>query len=219
LVNAIYFKGAWATPFPEFATKPDMFYPKSGANITVPFMHKRGNFSYGENDQLQLLALPYVGRQLQMIILLPRDRDGIGRLEGSLNPANLASWLALAKDQNVNVALPKFKVSTDLKLSETLKGMGMKDAFDADRADFSGMDGVPHWLYVSAVLHKAYIDVNEKGTEAAAATAVAMMARGIAPPSPPPREFRADHPFLFLIHDSTTGSILFLGRISQPGSD
>jgi serpin B len=121
------------------------------------------------------------------------------------------------RDQQVNVALPKFKMSSGFALGEALRALGMKDAFDPDRADFSGMDGNSHWLYISAVLHKAFVDVNEKGTEAAAATAVVVMARGLARPVEPPREFRADHPFLFLIRDSTTGSILFMGRVAKPG--
>jgi serpin B len=121
------------------------------------------------------------------------------------------------RNQQVDVALPKFKMSSGFMLAQVLAALGVKDAFDPERADFSGMDGRSHWLYVSAVLHKAYIDVNEKGTEAAAATAVVMMARGAARPVEPPREFRADHPFLFLIRDSTTGSILFMGRVAKPG--
>ena len=219
LVNAIYFKGTWATPFPKSATRPDRFYTKPDTTITVPFMNKVGQFSYGENDQLQLLALPYAGRQLEMIILLPRSRDGIGQLEKGLTTASLSAWTSGMRNQQVEVALPKFKMSSGFNLAKALAALGVKDAFDSERADFSGMDGRPHWLYLSAVLHKAYIDVNEKGTEAAAATAVVMEARGVAPPAEPPREFRADHPFLFLIRDSTTGSILFMGRVSHPGSD
>ena len=219
LVNAIYFKGTWATPFPESATQPDKFYAKPDTTITVPFMHKRGQFRYGENDQLQLLALPYVGRQLEMVILLPRSRDGIGQLENGLTAASLSAWTSGMRNQQVDVALPKFKMSSGFNLAKALAALGVKDAFDSERADFSGMDGRSHWLYLSAVLHKAYIDVNEKGTEAAAATAVVTTFGAARPPVEPPREFRADHPFLFLIRDSTTGSILFMGRVSHPGND
>ena len=219
LVNAIYFKGTWAAPFPEFATQPDKFYTKPDTTITAPFMHKHGRFSYGENDQLQLIALPYAGRQLEMLVLLPRSRDGIGQLEDSLTAASLSAWTSGMRDQQVAVTLPKFKMSSGFNLAKTLAALGMKDAFDMDRADFSGMDGKSHWLYISAVLHKAYIDVNEQGTEAAAATAV-IQTLGAAPrPAEPPRVFRADHPFLFLIRDSMTGSILFMGRVAQPGGD
>ena len=217
LVNAIYFKGTWAAPFPESATQPDKFYTEPDTTISVPFMHKRGRFSYSENDQLQLIALPYAGRQLDMIILLPRSRDGIGQLEKSLTVASLSAWTSGMRDQQVDVALPKFKMSSGFDLAKALRALGMKDAFEMDRADFSGMDGKSHWLYISAVLHKAYVDVNEKGTEAAAATAVVMVGRAAAPPMEPPRVFRADHPFLFLIRDSTTGSILFMARVAKPG--
>ena len=215
LVNAIYFNGTWATPFPESATQPDKFYARPDASITVPFMHMRGQFSYTENDQLQLVALPYAGRKLEMLILLPRSRDGIGPLETSLTPASLSAWISEMRNQQVDLALPKFKLSSGFKLAHALAALGMKDAFDPDRADFSGMDGHPHWLFISDVLHKACIDVNEKGTEAAAATAV-VMTLGAARPVEPPREFRADHPFLFLIRDSTTGSMLFMGRVAKP---
>ena len=214
LVNAIYFKGTWATPFAESATRPDKFYTKSDTTVQVPFMHQRGQFSYGENDQLQLIALPYAGQQLEMFILLPRNREGIGQLEDSLTATSLSAWTSGMRNQPVDVALPKFKMSGAFDLGKTLKALGMKDAFD-EKADFSGMDG-SHWLYISAVLHKAFVEVNEKGTEAAAATAVVMALRGMPHPEPS-IEFRADHPFLFLIRDSTTGSILFMGRVAQPG--
>jgi serpin B len=216
LVNAIYFKGTWATPFPESSTRPDKFYAQPDTAFTVPFMHKRGQFRYGENNQLQLLALPYIGQQLEMVVLLPRSRDGIGPLESSLTPASLAAWTSGMRNQQVDVALPKFKMASGFSLAQALKAMGLNDAFDPDRADFSGMDGRAHWLYLSAVLHKAYIEVNEKGTEAAAATVL----RGFLGAKHVPersREFRADHPFLFLIRDSATGSILFMGRVMKPG--
>lgn len=215
LVNAIYFKGTWATPFPASSTRPDKFFAQPSTTITLPFMHKRGHFSYGEKDQVQLLALPYIGHQLEMVIMLPRSRDGIGPLESSLTSANLAAWTSGMREQEVNVALPKFKLSSGFSLAKALETLGLKDAFDPERADFSGMDGRAHWLYVSAVLHKAYIEVNEKGTEAAAATAVVVAARAMRVEEPP-REFRADHPFLFLIRDSATGSILFMGRVAKP---
>ena len=212
----MYFKGTWATPFPASSTRPDKFYAQPDTAFTVPFMHERDHFRYGENDRLQMLTLPYIGRQLEMVVLLPRSRDGIGPLESSLTPASLAAWTSGMREQEVNVALPKFKMASGFSLAQALKAMGLKDAFDPERADFSDMDGRAHWLYLSAVLHKAYIEVNEKGTEAAAATAVVMTPTALLIQKPP-REFRADHPFLFLIRDSTTGSILFMGRVMKPG--
>ena len=119
------------------------------------------------------------------------------------------------RNQQVDVALPKFKMSSGFSLAQALEALGLKDAFDPGRADFSGMDGRAHWLYLSAVLHNSYIEVNEKGTEAAAATAVVVGSRAMRIEELP-REFRADHPFLFLIRDSTTGSILFMGRAVKP---
>lgn len=217
LVNAIYFKGTWATPFPKHATLSDRFYPTPDTHITVPFMHVSDEFRYGENDQLQLISMEYVGQKLEMLILLPRDRDGIGQLENDLNTTNLSWWLSNMAVEQVDVALPKFKITSEFGLAETLRGMGMEDAFDSGKADFSGIDGRRHWLYINAVLHKAYVDVYEKGTEAAAATAVTMVSSSIVRPVELPKQFRADHPFIFLIRDSTTGSILFLGRVTRPG--
>jgi len=217
LVNAIYFKGTWMTPFPERATRPDTFYARPDTRVTAPFMHVSEDFRYGENGQLQLVSLPYAGEQLEMIILLPRNRDGLGQLEKSLNAVSLSAWTSKMEEERVAVALPKFKITSAFGLAETLQAMGMRDAFDSRKADFSGMDGRPHWLYISAVLHKAYVDVNEKGTEAAAATAVAITAGAAPHAPPPPKQFRADHPFIFVIRDSSTGSILFLGRVVQPG--
>ncbi len=215
LVNAIYFKGTWATPFPKHATRSDTFYPRPDTHISVPFMHVSDTFRYGKNDQLQLISLPYIGDKLEMLILLSRDRDGIGQLEKDLNTANLSAWTSMMGVEEVDVALPKFKITSEFGLAETLRAMGMEDAFDPRKADFSGMDGKLHWLYVSAVLHKAYVDVYEKGTEAAAATGVSMVAAAL--PMASPKQFRADHPFIFMIRDSTTGSILFLGRVARPG--
>jgi serine protease inhibitor len=216
LVNAIYFKGTWLTPFPEDATQSDRFYPKPEKHIRIPFMHVSDTFRYGENDRLQLISLPYIGDKLEMLILLPRDRDGLGQLENDLNTTNLSWWMSTMRVEQVDVALPKFKITSEFGLAETLRAMGMEDAFDATKADFSGMDGQLHWLCISAVLHKAYVDVYEKGTEAAAATGM-VMAGAAEPIVEHPKQFLADHPFVFMIRDSTTGSILFLGRVAQPG--
>ena len=215
LVNAIYFKGKWATPFPKHATRSDRFYPRPDLHVTVPFMHLSDTFRYGENDRLQLISLPYIGEKLEMLILLPRDRDGIGQLENHLDATNLSAWTSAMGVQQVDVALPKFKIAGEFGLAAAFRAMGMEDAFDPEKADFSGMDGQLHWLYISAVLHKAYVDVYEKGTEAAAATGVPVMAAGR--PMESTRQFRADHPFIFVIRDSSTGSFLFLGRVVQPG--
>jgi serine protease inhibitor len=210
LVNAIYFKGMWAIPFRESATQPAKFYTQPDTILTVPFMHHSAQFGYGEDEHLQVLALPYLGLDLDMLVLLPRARDGIRSLESSLTPAKLATWMSLSSEE-VDVALPKFTLSSHLSLAAPLQAMGLKDAFDPDRADFSGMDGRPHWLCLSAVLHRAQVEVNEVGTEAAAAGLAETYWCKVP-------EFRADHPFLFLIRDRRTGSILFIGRVLQPGA-
>jgi serpin B len=139
-------------------------------------------------------------------------------LETNLSPVNLAAWIASQARHPVDVTLPKFKVAAGLELNKILGAMGMKAPFDKAEADFSGMDGRTHWLYLSAVLHKAYIDVNEKGTEAAVVTAgtITPLAMSAAEES---KEFRADHPFLFLLRDSSTGSILFIGRVFEPKTE
>jgi serpin B len=159
--------------------------------------------------------MPYVGRTLSKIILLPKEKDGLPRLESRLNPENLKTWTSGLSSQRVRVFFPKFKMTQSLNLEENLRKMGMEQAFTG-QADFSGIEPKKE-LFISAVIHKAFIAVDEKGTEAAAATAVAMLAMA-APPLEEPPEFRADHPFLFFIRDNRTGSILFLGRLLDPNT-
>jgi serpin B len=180
-------------------------------------MTQQQSFKYGESDGLQVLELPYAGDDVSMIVLLPRKVDGFEKLEGSMTPENLDKWTGRLKEREVQVFLPRFKTSSQFRLDETLMSMGMVDAFDENRADFSGMDGRVVWLYISAVIHQAFVDVNEQGTEAAAATAVVMAARSPGM-SRPPLIFRADHPFVFLMRDNHTGSVLFLGRVVNPTS-
>jgi serpin B len=150
-----------------------------------------------------------------MLIVLPKQREGLPAVERSLTAAQWKAWCdRMSSRPEVQVSLPKFRMTSFVSLKETLMSLGMRDAFDPAQADFSGMDGRKRWLYINAVLHKAFVDVNEKGTEAAAATEV-----GIAPtavPAPPSTVFRADHPFLFGIRDTGSGSVLFLGRIENP---
>ncbi|WP_050785791.1 serpin family protein [Pedosphaera parvula] len=220
LVNAIYFKGLWNTPFQESATRQDKFHVNAQRMLTVPFMNREGSFKYGENAQAKVLVIPYREHQFEMVLVLPQKQDGIAQLESTLNVTNLTAWTSVTEGQDVIVTVPKFKMSTGLGLTQTLQALGMRDAFDPGRADFSGMDGNPHYLYLSDAVHKAFIEVNEKGTEAAAATGmmVPMMGMAMEPP-PKPREFRADHPFLFLIRESSTGCILFMGRVMEPGGN
>ena len=148
-----------------------------------------------------------------MVVLLPREPDGLSGVEDLLNTHALDRWLAQARKQKVAVFLPKFKLSAQFSLAKPLAEMGMTDAFSPN-ANFSGMDGARD-LFISAVIHKAFVDVNEKGTEAAAATGTVMRMSAVMMPRPTP-VFRADHPFIFLIRDNHSGSILFLGRLVDP---
>lgn len=210
LVNAIYFKGNWTSQFDPNLTKEAPFWVAPDEKIEVPMMTQQQEFRYAESESLQALELPYVGGDLSMIVLLPRSVDGLAELENTLTTENLERWTSDLQAREVLVFLPKFEISWKFELSDTLASMGMPDAF-VGKADFSGVDGSKD-LCISAVVHEAFVDVNEEGTEATAATAV-IMDRSAPPPRP---TFRADHPFVFLIRDNNTGSILFLGRVVNP---
>jgi serpin B len=216
LTNAIYFKGAWRQPFHEAATRPDTFTGPTGHRITdVPMMAQRGTFGYLERGDLQALALPYDANELSMIVLLPRDVNGLPALERMLTKPRVDEWLRGLAEREVDVALPRFKMTAQFRLKRTLSELGMPLAFTPGRADFSGIaTGQP--LHLSEAFHKAFVEVNEKGTEAAAATGVGASAVSLRLPQAP--VFRADHPFVFLIRDNQTGSILFAGRVANPQS-
>jgi serpin B len=214
LTNAIYFKGNWARQFEEDKTKEAPFTLISGEKINVPMMNQTAEFNYMETEDFQGLELPYVDDELSMIILLPRKTDGLSSLEKMLSVENLSDWLGKLGKRKVIVSVPKFRMTSQFSLAGVLRQMGMTDAFSA-KADFSGMNGKRD-LFISAVVHKAYVDVNEEGTEAAAATWVTMRLTSVRPEQIP--VFRADHPFLFLIRDNHSGSILFFGRVMNPAA-
>ena len=213
LTNAIYFKGNWARQFKEDKTKEAPFTLSGGKKVDVAMMNQTAKFGYMETDTFQGLELPYVDNELSMIVLLPKKYDGLGELEQSLTLEHLSQWQSKLVKREVVVSIPKFKLTSQFSLASVLKAMGMTDAFSSS-ANFSGMNGKRD-LFISAVIHKAYVDVNEEGTEAAAATAVTMRLTSMGPSSRPP-VFRADHPFLFLIRDNQSGSILFIGRVMNP---
>ena len=213
LTNAVYFKGDWLSPFMKPLTQEEEFKVSSDRHITVPLMHQTGFFNYCERDTFQALELPSVGEKLSLVVLLPKKVEGLTEFEQSLTTQNLTQWLPQLQRREVVVTLPKFKVTAEFTLNEVLSRMGMPLAFSA-AADFSGMSE-KEAFNLSAVIHKAYVDVNEEGTEAAAATGIVMRATAL---GPPPVTFRADHPFVFLIRDNGSGSILFLGRLVQPQS-
>lgn len=211
LTNAIYFKGSWANEFKKERTADAPFHVTPRETVAVPMMRQTVKFGYTETHGMQVLEMPYVGDDLSMVILLPRKADGLAEIEASLGCANLKTWVSRLRKQKVAVFMPRFKIEFGLDLAKTLKAMGMPLAFGGG-ADFSGMDGT-RALYISAVIHKAFVDVNEEGTEAAAATAVVMTKNGSRTPV-----FRADRPFLFLIRDRATGSVLFIGRVTDPNA-
>lgn len=216
LTNAIYFHGVWSDPFLEDRTKDEAFHLTADDEIVVPLMHRRGAYRYAAMDELRILELPYGDGSLSMVVLLPDEVAGLGDLEAKLTFDNLQRWIgSLQHEDDVRVYLPKFKTASQFELSDTLRSMGMELPFDASAADFSGMaDGSE--LVLSAVIHKAFVDVNEEGTEAAAATgAVVAVTAAPAEPKEPP-VFRADHPFVLMIRDNRSGAILFLGRIVNP---
>ena len=210
LTNAIYFKGKWDAQFDKEATKNLPFHISADAKIDVPMMFQKHEFKYAAVDNLQVIELPYVSNELSMFVLLPKEVDGLQSLEEKLTQANLEKWTLALREQKVDVYLPKFTTTSEFSLKNVLQAMGMTAAFDS-QADFSGMNGKKD-LYLSAVVHKAFVDVNEEGTEAAAATGVVVGVKSVrVTPT-----FRADHPFVFLIRDGKTGSILFMGRLVNP---
>ena len=215
LTNAIYFKGDWANQFDKDATRDRPFTLAGGDKTDVPMMYQKEDFRYAENEDCQVIELPYEGDDLSMLVLLPRTVGDLPALEAKLSPESLENWTRRMRRREVQLYLPRFTMTSEFSLSGTLAAMGMSDAFAPGRADFSGMDGTRE-LFIQAVVHKAFVDVNEEGTEAAAATGVVV---GVTSIGPPPVVFRADHPFLFLIRDNETGSILFIGRVANPKAE
>jgi serine protease inhibitor len=215
LVNAIYFKGNWANSFEPNQTQPADFWSSATEPKKVPMMNQKAKFSYLEKDEVQVLKLAYASQeanQFSMTILLPKQRDGLAQLEKMLTVEKLKHWEQGLRLQEVKVSLPKFKLNTYFQLSQALKDMGMRDAF-AKQADFSGFyDSEKEDLFLKDVIHQAFVEVNEEGTEAAAATAVFATTRGMPPKVP---TFNADHPFIFLIRHEPSKSILFLGRVGE----
>jgi len=212
LTNAIYFKGDWASKFKEESTKNAPFHLSEEKTVEAPMMYQRGGFDYAEDEDSQTVVLPYKGDELSMVVVLPKEVGLLASVESKLCAGNLRSELERVRKREVAVHLPKFKMTTaTVDLGDILQNMGMKDAFSLPPADFSGMTGKKE-LFISKVLHKAFVEVNEEGTEAAAATAVVAKAGG------PPMSlvFRADHPFIFIIRDNRSGGILFMGRVMHP---
>jgi serine protease inhibitor len=213
LTNAIYFKGKWLHQFRPMNTKDAPFHISASRTVQVPMMEQTDSFGYAETESAQILQLPYRGKEVSMLVLLPKEVEGLGQIEQKLSTGDFNEWRSRLRETKVNVFLPKFETTFMAALKPVLQAMGMIEAFQWPGANFAGFDGDPRWFYIGEVLHKAYVKVDEEGTVAAAATAVVGMGGGR--PAPPP-VFRADHPFLFLIQENSTGSILFLGRVADP---
>ena len=213
LTNAIYFKGTWVKQFDEKDTREDDFRMGSGNTVKVPLMRLTGDdakFNYAETDEIQVLEMPYHGEDLSMLIILPKGND-LANIEKSITLEKLSGWKNMLHIQRVDIFIPRFKFKTKYFMAKALSDMGMPTAF-GPAADFSGMDGTKD-LLIQNVIHQAFVEVNEEGTEAAAATGVVMGLTSVGPKIP---IFRADHPFIFIIQESETGNILFLGRVSDP---
>ncbi|MCK5214319.1 MAG: serpin family protein [Candidatus Omnitrophica bacterium] len=211
LCNAIYFKGNWLSQFDKKRTVDTDFYISPDKAVKVPMMSQKAKFKFKNFDGFSTIELPYEGNDLSMIVFLPEKVDGLAEFERTLTNDNVKNWidkLSNSYESEILARLPKFNTTCEFELQDVLAEMGMPHAFKG--ADFSGMTGKKD-LFISKVIHKAFVDVNEEGTEAAAATAV-VMAKSISKTL----LFQADHPFVFLIRENTTGSILFIGRIMDP---
>lgn len=214
LANAIYFKASWKEPFQERATRKGPFFELGGGERSVDLMRRTDRFGYAEDEAVQVVELPYRGNATSMVLIVPKRRDGLPLVEKALTHAQLKGWTRGLGHPKVDLSLPKFRFTVPLDLAKTLEGMGMPRAFSPQQADFSGMCREEP-LFIGAVVHKSFVAVDEKGTEAAAATVV-MMAAGAAPRPETPKVVKADRPFLFLIRHRQSGCVLFMGRVLAP---
>lgn len=211
LTNAVYFKAAWQFPFEKEWTRPLPFQLSPTRKVNVPTMTQTRMFRFYQDDKLKVLELPYKGKEVSWVGLLPTKVDGLAGLEEQLTPDNLKRWLGGLKESMVLVLLPRFELTSAFNLKQVLSDMGMPVAFSPMLAEFSGMDGKRD-LFIQAAVHKTFVRVDEVGTEAAGSTAVIGGLGGLPP------MFIADHPFLFLIRDNRSGSVLFLGRVVEPSA-
>jgi serpin B len=213
LTSAIYFYGKWQDPFVTSRTQPAPFTLPTGTTTEANFMNQTAHFGYADTSSAEVLEMRHAGTGLAFDVLLPKTLTGLPDLEKSLTLENLTGWLGNLTTRNVQLSLPKFRAESEFSLRKALSTMGMPTAF-TDKADFSGIDP-KRGLAISEVVHKAFVDVSEQGTEAAVATGITMRATAMRMPEQTV-VFRADHPFIFLIRDTRTGVILFIGHLKNP---
>ncbi|MBN1856587.1 MAG: serpin family protein [Dehalococcoidia bacterium] len=212
LTNAVYFNAAWASQFEKDFTAPGVFHLLEGGEVTVPMMHQTDSFRYRSAPDYDVVELPYDGYEMSMVIVVPAS-GRFSAVEQSLDYAIVSDTIDGLQNTQLSLTMPRFKMETSFSLSKALSQLGMDAAFDPSRADFSGMDGGRN-LFISDVIHKAFVEVDEAGTEAAAATAVVMEATAM---PAEPMTLTIDRPFVFLIRDVETDTILFVGRVMNPG--
>lgn len=215
LTNAVYFNAEWMNYFNEKLTRKEPFYSYGGKEDLCEMMYQRNHYAYSKTVDYEILEIPYKGDKYSMMILLPRTKLGLKDQIAKMNMDILDKHDQIKEWEDIMVYMPKFKLETDYELKPALSALGMKEAF-TDNADFSGMTG-NNDLKISSVIHKAFIEVDERKTEAAAATAVVMKMTAMAPVPTSPIEFRADHPFMFLIRHNESSVILFMGQVTNPG--
>lgn len=214
LANAIHFKASWAEPFSEEMTADGPFAVAPGKDVVAKRMKKTGRFAYAETEDALWVEIPYRANETSMVILLPKAKDGLDAIVSKLDGEKLSTAMRSLASRKIALELPRFTFTSELDASSALSRLGMTDAFMAGKADFTGIT-TQEPLFIGAVLHKAFVAVDEKGTEAAAATVVLMRA-GSAPRPDEPTPFVVDHPFLFLIRHRKTGAVLFMGRVTDP---
>lgn len=219
LVNAMYMNAPWAEPFETRMTRPGPFYANGTTSASVPMMHKVFHVKVTTRTLYTLVAIPYAGRSLSMLLFLPPSRDGLGQIEQGLTISEINEAVAALSNKHVDLSLPRFRVTTDsIRLAEHLGGLGMHLPFQRSVADFTGIANPPdprQRLFISEAFHKVFVEVTEAGTEAAAATAITMMLGG-GMPQRPELTLNFDHPFLFAIRDDLNGALLFIGRVNDP---
>ena len=213
LVNAIYFKGTWDSEFKESRTRPEPFYLTDGSEIKCDMMYQESDYSFFRNPEYTVIDMPYGNRSFSMAAFLPADGKKVDDLIAQLDEESWSKLGNLMSRDEVKLYLPKFKLEYKLKMNEVLQALGMDIAFTPHKADFTGISPTDT-LYISEVLHKTFVQVDEKGTEAAAATSVGVMALSAMPMEP--MVIRFDRPFVYIIYDKTFGTILFMGKVEQP---